>query len=76
MAILGIDLKDSHIIIEAGKIDAPLLLFGLMFREVSRAMEIEEGTDPKVPIHLRNSPFGIKELNAMENLLDDVVVPK
>lgn len=51
-----------------GKIDAPLLLLGLMYREASHAMEIEPGAATNVPIHLCESPFGIKELNKIESV--------
>ena len=50
-----------------GKIDAPLLLLGLMYQEAAYAMEIEPG-DTKVPVHLAGSPFGIKELNKIESI--------
>ena len=50
-------------VLEDGGIDAPLLLLGLMYREVSRAMEIEPEATSNVPIHLQESPFGIKDCN-------------
>ena len=49
-----------------GKIDAPLLLLGLMYQEAAHVMEIEH-VDTKVPVHLAGSPFGIKELNKIES---------
>lgn len=60
---------------EAGKIDGPLLLFGLLYREVSRSIEAEPD-DPttNVPSHLINSPFGIKQLTEMEKLVNDVQI--
>ena len=61
--------------VEAGKIDGPLLLFGLLYREVSRAIEAEpdDPTTNDAP-HLINSPFGIKELTEMEKLVNDVQI--
>jgi hypothetical protein len=57
------------------KVDAPLLLVGLMFREVSRAMEMEPGGDDKYPAHLNNSPFGILQIQKIEKLIDAIVIP-
>ena len=54
-----------------GEIDAHLLL-GLMYREVSRSMEIEPGAPTKAPDHLASSPFGIKEMNKIESLLKSI----
>jgi hypothetical protein len=61
-------------VFEDGKIDSPLLLLGLMYREVSRAMEIEPGDSTKHPTHLINSPFGIKEVNEITTLINRVAV--
>lgn len=73
MAILKKDLGGS--LISDGKVDAPLLLMGLMYREVCRAMEIEPGEETKAPVHLVNSPFGVKEMMKIENLLKSVRIP-
>lgn len=62
-------LQDSSILI-SGKMDAPLLLLGLMYREVSRCIEVEPGASSKAPDHLVNSQLGIQELNKIEKLLD------
>jgi hypothetical protein len=63
-------------IFESGKIDAPLLLLGLMYREVCRSMEIEpDGDGKKLPDHLVNSPFGVKEIRKIESLLNKVCLP-
>ena len=67
-------LADSKIF-ESGKIDSPLLLLGLMCREVSRSMEIEPDGDAKLPDHLVNSPFGVKEIRKIESLLNKVCLP-
>jgi hypothetical protein len=68
-------LGDSKVF-EDGKIDPPLLLLGLLFREVSRAIEIEPGTPPtQYPEQLVNSPFGIEEMNRIEETLDAVDIP-
>jgi hypothetical protein len=72
--ILENALGDSDVF-ESGKIDAPLLLLGLMFREVSRSMEMEPDGESKAPVQLVNSPFGIKEMNRMEFLIDAVSLP-
>jgi hypothetical protein len=61
--------------LEDGKVDAPLLLIGLMYREVCRAMEIEPGGEEKVPAHLKNSPFGIQQMQKIERVVDAIVVP-
>jgi hypothetical protein len=73
ISILKNDLRDSSFL--SGKIDAPLLLLGLMYQEVSRAMEIEPGALTKDPTHLVNSPFGIKEVQKIESLLKSVHFP-
>ena len=62
-------------VLEGGGVDAPLLLLGLMYWEVSRSMEIEPGEALKVPVHLANSPLGIKEMNEIERLLQDIHLP-
>jgi hypothetical protein len=67
-------LKDSSAF-EERTIDAPLLLLGLTFREVSRAMEIEEGQPTKHPQQLVSSPLGIAEMQKIEEILDLVTVP-
>jgi hypothetical protein len=74
LTILENALGDSAIF-ESGKIDAPLLFLGLMFREVSRSMEMEPGAETKAPAQLVNSPFGIEEMNRMEILIDSISPP-
>jgi hypothetical protein len=59
-------------VLEDGKIDSPLLLLGLMYREVSRAMEIEPGDSTNHPTQLINSPFGIKEVKEITTLINSV----
>jgi hypothetical protein len=73
-SILENTLGDSSVI-KDGKIDPPLLLLGLMYREVSRAMEVEPGAGNMLPIHLVNSAFGIKELQRIEGLIQSVQLP-
>ena len=58
--------------LEDGRIDAPLLLLGLMYREASHAMEIEPGAATDIPVHLSESPFGIKELNKIKSMISKV----
>jgi hypothetical protein len=62
-------------VFEDRTIDAPLLLLGLTFREVSRAMEIEEGEPSKHPQQLVASPLGIGEMQKIEEMLALVTVP-
>jgi hypothetical protein len=61
-------------VLNDGKVDAPLLLLGLVYREVSLALEIEPGVPNSYPDHLSNSPFGIRQINEIEKLLDGVVL--
>jgi hypothetical protein len=53
---LKTQLKDSSVI-DGGKIDSPLLLLGLAYREVARSIEIEPGAPTTAPDHLVNSTF-------------------
>jgi len=69
LGILERDLGNSKVL-EEGKIDSPLLLLGLMYREVSRSMEVEPGGSSKYPEQLVSSKFGIKEVKKIELLLD------
>lgn len=57
------------------QIDAPLLLLGLIFREISRAIEIEPGAPTHYPQQLVHSPLGIEEMNKIEEMLNKVVLP-
>jgi hypothetical protein len=74
MSILKKDLRDSSFL-KGGKIDAPLLLLGLVYNEVSRAMEIEPRAPTEAPGHLVDSPFGVRELNEIERLINSVHLP-
>jgi hypothetical protein len=74
MVILKNALGDSSVL-NGGKIDAPLLLLGLVYREVSRSMEIEPGIPTGAPDHLVESPFGVRELNEIERLIKSVCLP-
>lgn len=60
---------------EDGTIDAPLLLLGLTFREVARAMEIEDGEQTEYPQQLLDSPLGIQEMQKIEEMLNSVIIP-
>jgi hypothetical protein len=62
-------------VFEGGNLDAPLLLLGLIFREVSRAMEIEPGEPISHPTHLVHSPLGIAEMQKIEEMMNDVDLP-
>ena len=61
MKILQKDLQDNSII-DDGKVDAPLLLLGLTYREVSRSLEAECDTPTKAPVYLVNLTLGVKEV--------------
>lgn len=52
-----------------------LLLVGLMYREASRAMEMEPEGDGKSPVHLVNSSIGLPQVKKIETLIKAVVVP-
>jgi hypothetical protein len=65
----------SSSVLDEGKVDSPLLLLGLIYREVSRSMEMEPTNPTKAPVHLVNSSFGIKEVNLLEKLISKVVLP-
>ena len=58
-----------------GKVDVPLLLLGLMYRNVSCSMEVEPGEKTNAPLHLIQSPLGIQELNRVEELINGLSVP-
>ena len=62
-------------ILEGGKIDAPLLFLGLVYREVSRSMEVEPGEPSIYPPQLKGSPFGYPEVKRIEKLLDGIHLP-
>jgi hypothetical protein len=55
-----------------GRIDAPLLILGLMYWEASCAMEVEPGAATNVPVYLSELPFGIKELNKIKSMLGKI----
>jgi hypothetical protein len=74
LSILRDSFKDSSIFL-SGKIDAPLLLLGLIFREVSRAVETEPGEPTQYPQHLVDSPLGIREMNQLEEMITAIDVP-
>jgi hypothetical protein len=74
LEILHSTLKDPSVL-KGGKVDAPLLLLGLTYREVSRAAEFEPGTSSKSTVHLENSPFLIKDLDAILDLITEIKLP-
>lgn len=57
--------------VEAGNVDTPLLLVGLLYREVKRVIEVEPDEGSSALADLVNSPFGIRELNQIERLIND-----
>jgi hypothetical protein len=69
------DALGDESVFEAGRLDPPLLLLGLMFREVARAMEVEPGEPSQYPQQLVDSPFGIKEMQRIEEFLNEVDLP-
>ena len=62
-------------LMESGKVDGTLLLLGLIYREVSRCMEVKPGENTTAPSHLVDSPLGIDELNQIDDLINGLVVP-
>jgi hypothetical protein len=74
LSILKEDFDDPSIF-KRGKIDSPLLLLGLLFREVSRALEIEPGEPSKHPQYLVDSPLGIGQMNEVEEMIDSLDIP-
>lgn len=74
MSILK-DAFGNSSVFETGKVDAPLLLLGLLFREVSRALEIEPGEPTQHPQHLVDSPLGIQEMNELEEMINAIHIP-
>ena len=76
LSILKDSFKDSSTF-EDGGIDAPLLLLGLVFKEVSRAMEVERGEEEAsgYPPHLVNSPLGIKQMKKLEAMVEALALP-
>jgi hypothetical protein len=73
LVILARDLGKPKVVDE-GKIDAPLLLLGLMYREVSRSMEVEPDAPSKHPEQVVASKFGIKEVKKIERLLNGLKI--
>ena len=61
-------------LMESGKVDAPLLLLGLIYREVSHSMEVEPGENTSTPTHLVDSSLGISELNELEKFINGLVI--
>lgn len=70
--LIGQQALQDSVLSENRRINAPLLLLGLMYREASCAVEVEPG-DTKVPVHLAESPLGIKELNKIERIFDKLL---
>lgn len=71
MKILEKDLQ-AYSIVEDGKVDAPLLLLGLTYREVSRCLEAELDAPTKAPDYLVNSDLGVKEVEKIERLMNSL----
>lgn len=74
LSILRHTLKESTVF-EDRTIDAPLLFFGLAFREVSRAMEREGRGPDKYPDHLRDSTLGVADSERMEEMMESITLP-
>src|SRR5882762_1290912 len=70
VATIRAELGDASVVED--HIDAPLLLLGLVYREVSRAMEVEPGATTSAPLHLVNSPLGVKELAELDGLMNAI----
>ena len=73
LSILKKDLWNTSVLAE--RIDAPLLLLGLVYREISCTMEVEPDAPMEAPAHLVHSPFGIKEMNKIESMLKGIRLP-
>ena len=65
------DLNDPSVL-EGKKLDVMLLLLGLMYQEVSRIMELEPDAPSMAPLHFVHSPYGIKELQQIETLINNI----
>ena len=50
--LIGSKALEKCVLLEDGRIDAPLLLLGLMYREASCVMEIEPGATTDILVHL------------------------
>jgi hypothetical protein len=74
LAIAAEAFRDSSVF-EESTIDAPLLLVGLIFREISRAMEVEEDEPSKFPKQLVQSSLGIREMERIEAMLEAIPLP-
>jgi hypothetical protein len=73
LLMLKKDLQNPSVLGE--RIDSPLLLLGLVYREISRAMEVEPDAPNEAPVHLIHSPFGIKEMKKIESMLKGIRLP-
>jgi hypothetical protein len=69
------DLLEDSSVLQGSKVDSPLLLLGLMYREVSRAIEIEPDAPTQAPNHLVNSTLGVQQIKKIENLVKSLEVP-
>ena len=58
--------------LDPANVNAPLLLLGLLYREVCQEMKVESG-DETAPAHLINSPLGKKELDQIERVLNGLL---
>jgi hypothetical protein len=38
-------------------------------------MEMEPGEDNKSPAHLKNSPFGIQQMQKIEKVIEAIILP-
>ena len=74
LSIVKDALNDSSIF-EDRNVNAPLLLLGLLFREVSRAMESEVGEPTHYSHQLVHSSLGIREMIMIEEMLNKVTLP-
>jgi hypothetical protein len=70
--LIGLEALKECVLLQNGRIDAPLLPLGLMYREASRAMEVEPGAATDVLVYLSELPFGVKELNKIESMLSKI----
>jgi hypothetical protein len=69
---IGLEALKECVLLQNGRIDAPLLLLGLMYWEASCAMKVEPRAATNVPVYLSELPFGVKELNKIESMLSKI----
>jgi hypothetical protein len=70
--LIRLEALKECVLSQNGRINAPLLLLGLMYQEASHAIKVKPGAATNVPVHLSELPFGIEELNKIESMLGKI----